>query len=90
MPTLTVELENISPKIRQFLKTQRGMLINGKWVDAKSGADSTFHVYNPATGEVLATVAAGNHADVDLAVKAVRRALEQGLWSRMTLANEAS
>jgi acyl-CoA reductase-like NAD-dependent aldehyde dehydrogenase len=56
----------------------------------KSGADNTFHVYNPATGEVLATVAAGDHTDVDLAVKAVRRALEQGLWSRMTLANEAS
>ena len=29
------------------------MLINGKWVDPKSGADNTFNVYNPATGEVL-------------------------------------
>jgi phenylacetaldehyde dehydrogenase len=84
MPTVTLELENISPKIRQFLKTPRRMLINGNWVDAKSGGDSTFHVYNPATGEVLATVASGDHADVDLAVKAARRALEEGPWSRMT------
>jgi acyl-CoA reductase-like NAD-dependent aldehyde dehydrogenase len=30
------------------------MLINGKWVDPKSGADNSFNVYNPATGEVLA------------------------------------
>src|SRR6202035_6174465 len=42
------------------------------------------HVDNRATGEVLATVAAGDHADVDLAVKGARRALEQGPWSRMT------
>jgi phenylacetaldehyde dehydrogenase len=60
------------------------MLIDGKWVDPKSGADNSFHVYNPATGEVMATVAAGDHADVDLAVKAARRALEQGPWSRIT------
>jgi phenylacetaldehyde dehydrogenase len=84
MPTLTPELDKISPKIRQFLKTPRQMLINGKWVDAMSGGDSTFHVYNPATGEVLATVASGDHADVDLAVKAARHALEHGPWSRMT------
>jgi phenylacetaldehyde dehydrogenase len=84
MPTLTVELDNISPKIRQFVTTHRRMLINGKWVDPKSGADNTFNVYNPATGEVLATVAAGDHADVDLAVKAARHALEKGPWSRMT------
>jgi phenylacetaldehyde dehydrogenase len=84
MPALTLELDSINPKIHQFVTTHRRMLINGKWVDPKSGADNTFNVYNPATGEVMATVAAGNHADVDLAVKAARRALEHGPWSRMT------
>jgi acyl-CoA reductase-like NAD-dependent aldehyde dehydrogenase len=44
------------------------MLIDGDWVDAKSG--DTFHVYNPATGEVLSNVAAGDHADIDLALTA--------------------
>ena len=73
MPALTLERDNIDPKIRRFVSTHRRMLINGKWVDPRSGADDTFNVYNPATGEVMATVAAGNHADVDLAVKAARR-----------------
>ena len=31
------------------------MLIDGKWVDAASG--KTFETFNPATGELLATVA---------------------------------
>ena len=85
MPTTTLEtttFDKIDPKIRQFVTTNRRMLIDGKWVDAKSG--DTFHVYNPATGEVMAHVAAGDHAEVDLAVKAARRAFEEGPWSRLT------
>lgn len=73
---------NISPKVHKFVTSHRRMLIDGDWVDAKSG--DTFHVYNPATGEVLSNVAAGDHADIDLAVKAARRAFEEGPWSRMT------
>ena len=81
LATTTPTLEKINPKIRKFVTTNRRMLIDGKWVDAKSG--DTFHVYNPATGEV-AHVAAGEKADIDFAVKAARRAFEQGPWSRMT------
>ena len=80
MPTAT--LEKIDPKIREFVTSKRGLLIDGKWVDAKSG--QTFPVYNPATGEVLDECAAGEKADIDLAVKAARRAFEQGPWSRLT------
>ena len=80
MPTAT--LEKIDPKIREFVTSKRGLLIDGKWVDAKSG--QTFPVYNPATGEVLDECAAGEKADIDLAVKAARRAFEQGPWSRIT------
>jgi hypothetical protein len=46
MPTAT--LEKIDPKIREFVTSKRGLLIDGKWVDAQSGR--TFPVYNPATG----------------------------------------
>ncbi len=60
-------------------KTKR-LLIDGKWVDAASG--KTFESINPATGEVLARVAEGDQADIDLAVAAARRAFE-GPWSRM-------
>ena len=82
MSTATVEDITISPKIRQFVTANRRMLIDGNWVNAKSG--DTFHVYNPATGEVMAHIAAGDHADIDLAVRAARRAFEGGPWSRMT------
>jgi phenylacetaldehyde dehydrogenase len=80
MPTAT--LEKIDPKIREFVTAKRRLLIDGKWVDAQSGR--TFPVYNPATGEVLDECAAGEKADIDLAVKAARRAFERGPWSRLT------
>ena len=58
------------------------MLINGNWVDSVSG--KTFASYDPATGEVLAQVAEGASADIDLAVKAARKAFETGPWRKMT------
>ena len=57
------------------------MLIDGKWVNAASG--KTFESHNPATGELLATVAEGDKADIDSAVAAARRAFE-GPWSKFT------
>src|ERR1700728_4406923 len=63
-----------------FLKGKHRLLIDGKWVDAKSG--KTFESRNPATGEILAHVAEGDAADIDLAVAAARRAFN-GPWSRM-------
>ncbi len=65
-----------TPQIRQ---TQ--LLIDGKWVDAISG--KTFVTINPATEEVIAEVAEGDAADIDLAVKAARKAFESGPWSKM-------
>src|SRR5436305_13472961 len=55
--------------------------IGGKFVDAQSG--KTFETINPATGQVLARVAEGDAADIDLAVAAARRAFEKGSWSKM-------
>src|SRR6202011_4815396 len=55
------------------------MLIDGKWVDAASG--KTFESHNPATGELLATVAEGDAEDINRAVAAARAAFE-GPWSR--------
>ena len=60
---------------------QTRMLIDGEWRDAVSG--KTFETLNPATGEVIAHVAEGDKADVDLAVKAARRAFEAGPWKTM-------
>jgi acyl-CoA reductase-like NAD-dependent aldehyde dehydrogenase len=59
----------------------RKMLIDGKWVEAASG--KTFETPNPATGEVLARVAEGDAKDIDRAVRAARRAFDDGAWVRM-------
>ena len=56
------------------------MLIDGKWQDAASG--KRFETHNPATGELLATVAEGDAEDINRAVAAARRAFE-GPWSKV-------
>jgi aldehyde dehydrogenase (NAD+) len=62
-----------------FVGGSKRLLIGGKWVPALSGKE--IDAINPATGEVISRIAAGDAADVDLAVKAARRAFE-GEWSR--------
>src|SRR5690242_10733629 len=57
------------------------LLIGGKWQDSVSG--KTFETINPATGDVICNVAEGDKADIDLAVKAARKAFEDGPWSKM-------
>src|SRR5450631_2748207 len=57
------------------------MLIDGQWVQAASG--ESFETVNPTNGQVIARVAAGDSADVDLAVAAARRAFDDPAWSDM-------
>lgn len=56
------------------------LLIDGHHVPSLSGR--TFKTLNPATEQVIATIAEGNEADVDRAVAAARRAFE-GPWRTM-------
>jgi len=49
--------------------------IGGEWVESASG--ETFDVFNPATGEVMATGTASKAVDVDRAVRAARAAYEK-------------
>src|SRR5271156_5422174 len=72
----------IHPQVAEFLDKPRKMLIDGKWVNSISG--KTFPTYNPATGEVLARVAEGDREDIEQAVKAARKAFDQGPWRRLT------
>lgn len=62
------------------LKKQYDLFIDGKWVKPSSG--KYFESTNPATEEVLAKVAHANEKDVDLAVKAARKAYTE-VWSKM-------
>jgi len=77
----TISLAQVDPRVVSFLEKPRKMLINGNWVDAVSG--KTFPTYDPSTGEVLAQVAEGDREDINLAVKAARKAFA-GPWRKMT------
>lgn len=54
--------------------------IDGAFVPAASG--KTFQTTNPATGQVLAEIAACDERDVDVAVAKARAAFEDGRWQR--------
>ncbi|XUM22583.1 aldehyde dehydrogenase family protein [Bradyrhizobium oligotrophicum S58] len=62
------------------LPAAKGVFIDNKWQPAQSGR--TIAMLAPATGQVIASIAAGDAADIDLAVAAARRALE-GPWGRL-------
>ncbi|TXT20052.1 MAG: aldehyde dehydrogenase (NAD+) [Planctomycetota bacterium] len=72
----TAEAKFAAPKIRQT-----NLLINGKWVESRSG--KRFKTINPVNETVIAEVAEGDPADVDAAVKAARAAFDGGPWSKM-------
>jgi aldehyde dehydrogenase (NAD+) len=57
------------------------LLINNEWRDA--GGGKTMDVVNPATEEVIASVASATKEDVDAAVAAARAALN-GPWGKMS------
>jgi phenylacetaldehyde dehydrogenase len=85
MPTtasdISIPAYPLAQSTRDFLKRAGKMLIGGQWVAAASG--ETFDSLDPATGRVIAKVAAGDAADIDSAVAAARRALESSAWPKM-------
>ena len=71
--------QTLVPSVVEFLGSgPKKLLIGGKWAASKSG--KTFETINPATEEVLALVAEGDKGDIDEAVKAARKAFEEGKW----------
>jgi len=68
------------------LKKKYDLFIDGKWVKPKSG--KYFATTNPATEEFIAEVAHANEQDVDLAVKAARKAYKE-VWSVMPASERA-
>lgn len=84
MSHLTVELRE---KVEKFLSGKKKLYINGQFVESTS--KKTFDTYNPATGEVLASVFEAGPEDIDLAVKAARKAFDEGPWSKMSAAERS-
>ncbi|KAJ7560012.1 hypothetical protein O6H91_04G110800 [Diphasiastrum complanatum] len=74
-----VDEEPIKPP---FDITYTKLLINGEFVDSASG--KTFPTVDPRTEEVIANVAEGDVEDIDRAVKAARKAFDEGPWPRMS------
>ena len=74
--------ERTMPSSLPTILPTRRLLIDGGWVEPRS--ERTFASINPATGDVIADVAEADATDVDLAVRAARRALDVGPWRRMT------
>ena len=63
------------------------LFIDGAFAESTSGR--TFATLDPATGETIAEVAAAGADDVDRAVRAARRAFDEGPWGRTTPAQRA-
>jgi acyl-CoA reductase-like NAD-dependent aldehyde dehydrogenase len=64
-----------------FLESEHRLFIGGEWVGAQRGGH--LEPVDPATGRVIARVAAADAADVDRAVAAARDAFEHGPWPAM-------
>jgi Aldehyde dehydrogenase family len=58
------------------------MLIGGQWVEALGSERIT--VLDPATERTIGSVARGQSADIDLAVRATDNALSNASWSKMS------
>jgi len=70
-----------APEIKRPKVQQTECFIGGRWTPSASG--KTFDTLNPATEEVIATVAEGDAEDIDAAVRAAREEFERGEWSKM-------
>ena len=71
----------ISDEVKEFLKSNHQLLINGEWTPSSS--NEKIEVFDPATEQLLTEVDSGNAADIDSAVAAARKALT-GEWSKIT------
>ena len=61
---------------------EKQLFIGGRWRDAVSG--KSFPPINPATEALIAEIAEGDAADIDLAVQAAREAFENTPWAGMS------
>lgn len=77
----------LKEKVEAFLQGTKKLYINGEFVNSKS--EKTFDTFNPATGEVLATVYEACAEDIDVAVKAARQAFDEGPWSKISAAQRS-
>ncbi|MFO8212155.1 aldehyde dehydrogenase family protein, partial [Pseudomonas aeruginosa] len=64
------------------------LYIDGQWLAPAKGG--SFDTFDPSDETLLARVAAATAEDVDAAVRAARRAFDEGPWPRMSGAERAA
>ncbi|RZF23763.1 aldehyde dehydrogenase family protein [Paraburkholderia sp. UYCP14C] len=70
------------------MKSYERLFIDGRWVaPVRNGS---FETIDPSSEQVIAKVAAATAEDVDLAVRAARKAFDEGPWPRMSGAERAA
>ena len=75
------------PEVEHFVKRPHRLFIANDFVEPASG--QMLPTENPATGEVLAYISAGDKQDIDKAVNAARKAFE-GDWRAMSPTQRAA
>jgi acyl-CoA reductase-like NAD-dependent aldehyde dehydrogenase len=79
--------DQLSDEARTFAGSEQLLLIDGERAPAADG--EAFETIDPSTGQPITSVALGGAEDVDRAVGAARRALEDGPWSKAPAAERA-
>jgi acyl-CoA reductase-like NAD-dependent aldehyde dehydrogenase len=85
--SVTTLPEQLSEPARDFAGREQQLLIDGERQPAADGR--TFQTLDPATAKPIADVAHAGAEDVDRAVKAARKALEEGPWPKAPAAERA-
>ena len=69
---------SLDPSVLAFAACRHGHFVDGAPVP--STGDTRIEVFDPATGEVIATIADATPADVDRAVASAKTAFDTGVW----------
>ncbi|MDH2435490.1 aldehyde dehydrogenase family protein [Pokkaliibacter sp. MBI-7] len=67
--------------VQAFLQRQHGLYIDGKQQESRSG--QRLQVCNPATGQVIGSIAQADSNEVDTAVRSAQHAFTSGIWSAL-------
>ncbi len=70
-----------SSETQDFLASTHRLLIGSEWVESDSG--KRINIFDPSTEQKIAEVCAGGAVDIDKAVRAARKAFEEGPWTTM-------
>ena len=85
--SVTTLPDQLSEPARQFAGREHHLLIDGERVPSADGR--TFETLDPSTGRVITSVSHAGAEDVERAVAAARRALEEGPWRKAGAADRA-